>query len=280
MSELQGMQSAQVRGFETVININVHVDGEKINVPLIVSLPYTLKENENPSAVRVWFLCDQGTLTCMNGVFDPVTGMITFTITHQSYFVVGYDPVLLWDNVFNDLSRNAYYHDAIAFMNQRGIMNGYGHGVIGAQDKLNRAQLATMLWNMEGNPMPVGSVTFNDVAQGAWYYHQVLWAAENGIMPGVSAGNFAPNAMVTYKQLAQILYNYAVNFNDYTLPTNVLMPESIVSGYVDAWDETEARRLLESGIFGHGDEFSPDVDTTRGEAALIIRDFIRFVAER
>ncbi|MCL2004446.1 MAG: YDG domain-containing protein, partial [Oscillospiraceae bacterium] len=88
MRDLQGMQAAQVKGYETVVSIDVFVGETKVNVPLTVSLPYNLKANENPAAVRVWYMDSDGTLTDLKGTYDKDTGLITFTITHQSYFVV------------------------------------------------------------------------------------------------------------------------------------------------------------------------------------------------
>ena len=278
MKDLTGMQAAQVKGYETVISIDVFLDGEKINVPLTVSLPYALKANENPAAVRVWHMDDKGKLTCMNGVYDTATGLITFTIQHQSYFVVGYDPVALWVNVFSDLSSDAWYYEAIAFMNQHGLMVGYGNGIIGAEDTLTRSQFATLLWNLEGKPMPNGTASFTDVREGAWYYNPVIWATENGVVVGIGGGLFDPNTPITRAQVAQMLYNYAVNFKGYEIPENRDMPNYTDKDQIDLWAETAARKLAEAGVLTDEDEFRPKDDATRGEAAEMFRNFIRFIA--
>ena len=44
---------------------------------------------------------------------------------------------------------------------------------------------------------------FDDVAKSAWYYKAVEYVAENGIMSGVSAREFAPNAGFSRAMLAQ-----------------------------------------------------------------------------
>ena len=43
----------------------------------------------------------------------------------------------------------------------------------------------------------------------AWYANAVAWAAEHGIVSGVSDSAFAPNGAITREQLAVILYRYA-----------------------------------------------------------------------
>ncbi|MCL2084831.1 MAG: hypothetical protein FWH06_06215, partial [Oscillospiraceae bacterium] len=78
MRELSGMQAAQVKGYETVTGIEVFAGSTKVDIPLTISLPYTLKQGENPAAVRVWYMNDSGVLTDLNGVYDAETGMITF----------------------------------------------------------------------------------------------------------------------------------------------------------------------------------------------------------
>ena len=152
MGDLRGMQAAQVKGYETVVSIEVFAGDTKIDVPLTVSLPYSLKGGENPNAVRVWHMADSGTLTSLNGVFDMTAGMITFSIGHQSYFVVGYDPVALWINVFSDVSAGAWYYESVAFANYHELFGGYGNGLFGPQDSMTRAMFVTVLHNLEGQP--------------------------------------------------------------------------------------------------------------------------------
>jgi hypothetical protein len=280
MSDLQGMQAAQIRGFETVISLDVFIGGEKIDVPLIVSIPYTLKDGENPAAVRVWHMDDNGNLTCMSGLFNATTGVMTFTINHQSYFVVGYDPILLWENIFRDLSPENMYYEAIAAMNQRGLMVGYGNGNIGPDDILTRAQVATLFWNMEGKPTPYGTASFDDVREGAWYYSAVIWAAENGVVVGYGDGRFGSGYIISRQQVAQMIYNYAVNFKGYDIPENRPMPEYTDMSQIDAWAETAAKALAEAGVLKADDEFRPKDDATRGETANMIVNFLRFIAEQ
>ena len=49
---------------------------------------------------------------------------------------------------------------------------------------------------------------FKDVETG-WYYDEVLWAYENGIVTGTSATTFAPNGDVTREQMTTFLYRFA-----------------------------------------------------------------------
>jgi hypothetical protein len=211
-------------------------------------------------------------------VYDPATGMITFTITHQSYFVVGYDPVALWVNIFNDLDENNPYYDSIAFMNYYNLMVGYGNGNVGVNDVLTRAQVASLFWNLEGKPMPKGTASFDDVLEGEWYYAQIVWALENGIVAGYGNGRFGPDDSTTREQVAQMIWNYAVNFKGYEIPENRPMPEYADKDQIIPWAETAAKELAEAGVLTNEDEFRPKDEATRGETANMLMNFMRFIA--
>ena len=49
------------------------------------------------------------------------------------------------------------------------------------------------------------------MAAGTWYTDAVAWAAQNGIVNGVSDTEFVPGDDITREQLAAILYRYAQN---------------------------------------------------------------------
>jgi hypothetical protein len=265
MSDLRGMQAAQVRGFETVISLDVFVGGEKIDVPLTVSLPYTLKPNENPAAVRVWHMDAAGNLTCMNGVFDAATGMITFTISHQSYFVVGYDPVALWINIFNDVSADAWYYEMVAYANFHKLFEGDGQGSFMPNDTMTRAMFVTVLWKLEGQPETDADI--------AWYAQAVAWAKANNIADFDDI--YTP---ITRQEMAVVLANYA-DFKNIAIPKNRDMPSFRDVNQIDAWAESAAKALAEAGVMNGADNnFMPQKDATRAEVAGMFRNFLRFVA--
>jgi uncharacterized repeat protein (TIGR02543 family) len=267
MSELRGMQAAQVRGFETVISLDVFVGDEKIDVPLTVSLPYNLKPNENPAAVRVWHMDGNGNLTDLNGVFDPATGMVTFTINHQSYFIVGYDPVSLWVNIFSDVDMDAWYYEAVAYANYYALFSGYGDGVFAPQDSMTRAMFAQVLWNLEGKPLPAGVTSAEP-----WYHDAVLWAVESGITDGTS-----PTSPITRQEIAVMLMNYA-DFKGYDIPVNRDARNFNDKNLIASWAETAVKVMSEAGVFnGYDNNFNPTNTVTRAEVAQMFRNFMRFV---
>jgi hypothetical protein len=276
LKSLTGMQAAQVKGYETVVNIDVYVDGVKVNVPMTVSIPYTLKPFEDPNGVCVLRLKDDGTLERIPAVYDPDTGMITFTINTQSLFVVGYDPVALWVNIFSDLSEDDPFYYAIAFVNHYGIIKGYGDGRVGPTDTLSRAQLVTVLWNLEGKPKPSGFGGFRDVAAGSWYHDAVQWAYEAGVVAGVGDNRFAPGLTISRQEIAVVLMNYA-KFKGYIIPEYREMPLFADAGQIAGWAKDAAKAMCEAGVMGYDNELNPKDGSTRADVAGIIMNFMRFV---
>jgi len=111
---------------------------------------------------------------------------------------------------FNDVKKDDWYYDAVLYATTNGLFNGTGKNTFSPNANMNRAMLVTVLYRMEGSPSVAGITnSFNDVKAGQYYYDAVLWASYNGVVNGVGAGKFAPDANVTREQMATILYRYS-----------------------------------------------------------------------
>ena len=106
---------------------------------------------------------------------------------------------------------------------------------------------------------------FDDVAKSAWYYKAVEYVAENGIMSGVSAREFAPNAGFSRAMLAQTLYAMSGK------PT-VKVEGTFADVAANAWYADAVNWAAEKGyVSGVGDgKFAPDASITREQMALIL----------
>ncbi len=110
---------------------------------------------------------------------------------------------------FSDLDTGAWYHEAVDYVLQNGLMGGYGNGRFGPDNILTRAQFAQILYNREGRPAVTGGEVFTDVSSGAWCAGAVAWAAEHGVVSGYGGGLFGPDDPITREQLAVMLWRYA-----------------------------------------------------------------------
>ena len=110
---------------------------------------------------------------------------------------------------FTDVNEGAWFHDAVRYVYDNGLMDGVGDGQFAPNATTNRAMVVTILYRLAGEPAVSGDAAFTDVADGLWYTDAVLWAAQKGIVNGISATEFAPAGDLTREQLATILYRYA-----------------------------------------------------------------------
>lgn len=111
---------------------------------------------------------------------------------------------------FTDLGGvETWYHQAVDYVLQNGLMNGYGHDKFGPDDPLSRAQLTQILFNQASRPVSDSPLPYGDVAEDAWYAQAIRWAASQSVVTGYGNGRFGPNDPVTREQLAVMLWRYS-----------------------------------------------------------------------
>ena len=109
---------------------------------------------------------------------------------------------------YRDVGARDWFCSAVRFTFQQKLMNGTSGTTFEPDTTMTRAMLVTVLWRHEGAPKE-GENRFSDVPEGAYYTQAVAWAAEKGVVNGVSPDKFDPNGNVTRQQMAAILYRYA-----------------------------------------------------------------------
>ena len=115
----------------------------------------------------------------------------------------------LWRNPYTDVAGGAWYCDAVRFVDEHGLMDGYGKSLFGPNDNLTRAQFAQILFNKEGGPVVNYLLRFGDITAGAWYTEAVRWAASQGIAGGYGNGLFGPDDSITREQFVVMLWRCA-----------------------------------------------------------------------
>ena len=117
-----------------------------------------------------------------------------------------------WDNcpmsAYTDLKANEWYHDALHYCLENGLMQGMGDGQFNPSGAASRAMIVTILWRIEGCPVVNYAMDFVDVAAEQWYTEAIRWAASENIVEGYGDKTFGTNDPITREQLAAILYRY------------------------------------------------------------------------
>ena len=98
---------------------------------------------------------------------------------------------------FTDVSTDEWYHEAVDYVVENGLFAGTSDTTFTPGGSMTRGMLVTVLWRMAGRPEAKAPAAFRDVDAGQYYAEAVAWAAENGIVAGISETAFAPNAKAT-----------------------------------------------------------------------------------
>ena len=110
---------------------------------------------------------------------------------------------------FTDVPEDAYYASAVDWALEKGVTTGRSADSFAPDATVTRAEAATFLWRMAGEPAPAQTETFTDVeadANNSWYKTAVQWAVEQGITNGTGNGNFSPTVTCSRGMILTMLY--------------------------------------------------------------------------
>ena len=108
---------------------------------------------------------------------------------------------------FDDVDGGRFYGVPVLWAAENGITTGYTDNTFRPNRTCTRAEMVTFLWRLEYCPEPNSMETkFTDLRKNSFYEKAVLWAAENGIVNGVSETKFCPNAPVKRSEVVALLY--------------------------------------------------------------------------
>lgn len=167
---------------------------------------------------------------------------------------------------FPDVPASAPEYGAVETLACAGIVDGYPNGTFQPNGDVTRAEFVKMLDLTIGlQPVANGVTRFTDVPSTAWYAPYVAAAVARGIVDGVTATSFAPNAPITRQQMAVMLARALdltgttrLSFSD----TNQIAPWALPS--VEAAVQAGYLKGLPNGTF------EPLAPTTRADAAYVL----------
>ena len=155
---------------------------------------------------------------------------------------------------FTDVPESRWSYPYIQQLYDAGVVSGTSATTFEPTANVTRAQFVTMLAGLQGADVSAyTSGKFADVPADAWYAPYVNWAAENGVVYGVSDTAFAPDTEISRQDMAAMLYRYAGQFGiqlgtgnpaitftdeadiaDYALPAvEALQRAGVISGMPD-----------------------------------------------
>ncbi len=182
------------------------------------------------------------------------------------------EPVKPETPVFNDVQSGSWYENSVAYMVDRGLMNGVGNGRFNPEGNVTRAMLVTILYRAAGSPSVKGMDNpFKDVPQ-KWYTDAVIWAANMGVVNGVKPDRFNPDGNITREQIATILYRYEGSPN-----AADTLPPFADSRDISAYALKPMNWAIDNGLINGtgGGKLSPLNTATRAQIATILARYLQ-----
>ena len=247
---------------------------------LIIDLPVDSTKYAMGQSYRMIQISADGSTELLAAKCVSVDGKLyaRATVTHLSTFVITAEKAMS----FGDVSSNAWYGNAVAYVTGKGLMNGTGDSTFSPQRTMTRTMLVTVLYRLDGSPAVSSKKDFSDVKDGSWYSDAVTWASANGIVLGYAGNTFSPDSSITRQQMAAILYRYA-QYKGYDVSagadTNILSytDAPVISEYaVPAFQWACGAGVIN----GNGaNALAPNDPATRAQVATIVMRFCQNVTK-
>ena len=238
------------------------------------TITLTVEPEDGSELVKLTVVDEDGDK--INVRYHAKTGDYTFTMPASEVTVKA---VFDSDLPFKDVSVDSWYYDAVSYVYRNGLMNGISATRFAPNAKLNRAMIAQVLYNLEGETRSYPTV-FSDVADSAWYADAVNWAADKGIVEGYGNGKFGPEDNITREQMAAILYRYA-DYKGYDVRASARLSGFADEDQVSDWaEEAMSWAVAEDLMDGKGNNrLDPTGTATRAEVATILMRFCETIVE-
>lgn len=109
-------------------------------------------------------------------------------------------------NPFTDVSKSAYYYDAVLWAVEAGITQGTSATTFSPDKTCSRAEAVTFLFRAASGKASSGTVPFTDVPANAYYKDAVLWAVAENVTQGTGSSTFSPDKTCSRAEIVTFLY--------------------------------------------------------------------------
>ena len=202
-------------GFELASLVVADEDGNALKLELSADGTYSFEMPAGDVTVHAAFECDGGELCPSHG--------------------------------FTDVDQEQWYHAAIDWAVENRVLNGIGGTTLMMPDgKTTRAEMAQVLWNVEGRPAATEEEAFSDVEEDDWFYGAASWAAQEGIFEGYD-GEFDPDGVLTREQAAAVLMRWT-EMNGGDVSGRADLSKFPDADSVSGWAVDSVKWAVESGV--------------------------------
>lgn len=178
--------------------------------------------------------------------------------------------VTVWVNPFTDVKETDAFYAAVQYVYENGLFKGMSATEFAPDTTMNRAMFVTVLGRLTGvNVDDYTTVTFADCEADSWYAPYVEWAAQAGIVKGMSATEFAPYAEITVEQAVTILYRY-MNVMGYDLSGADTLTAYTDAESVNDWALEAMQWAVACDVYDVTDTLAPQNAAARSLVAVML----------
>ncbi|MCY9659979.1 S-layer homology domain-containing protein [Paenibacillus anseongense] len=242
------------------------------------------RENMNRNLVAVQYIPANGTVVFVPSQLetgpDGKTEAI-LTVPHNSLYTV----VDVQARTFADL--NGHWAKAdVEYLASKLLVNGVAADRFAPEGTITRAEFSALLVRGLGLSAKEngGGAHFADVPASAWYASTVDAAVASGLVSGVGAGLFAPNAPITREEMAVVIASALTLTSNGASSKGQGQAGSRLNAFTDresisSWAQEAAIRASEVGIMNGMEDgrFAPTEYATRAQAAVILKRLLQYV---
>jgi len=178
----------------------------------------------------------------VGGKYDPVTKTITVNRMHLSKYTV-----MQSAKSFNDVDQS-WAKEEINELLGKGIIDE--SETFNAESNMTRGELVSWVSKSYGLQEAGVDCDFDDVDPSDPHYDEIACALKQGIIAGKGDGKFDPDGYVTNEEMAKIIGNAMVNFDNKERNSNLQtkVSEYLNTGEVSEWAVDDVALVSELGI--------------------------------
>ncbi|MEL7567516.1 MAG: S-layer homology domain-containing protein, partial [Dehalobacterium sp.] len=151
------------------------------------------------------------------------------------------------------------------------LVDGVSVGAVSTYTFENVKKAHTIRASFKETETDAGSFNpFSDVYEDDWFYENVIYAYENGLMTGTGSDMFSPNSTMTRAMVVTVLYRMSG-----ATGSNTNAFSDVSSG---AWYENAVAWAAANGIASGvgGNRFAPDSAVSREQFAVMLYNYAKY----
>lgn len=249
-------------------------------------------KSDEPEKLAIEFVNSMGIefrQGCIHVYSDPVVvregdyeycGRTEYTCTECGYLKVDYtDRLIRAGEVFTDLKDSDWYvkNGATNYVYTNGLFGGMSETSFGPKTAMDRGMFVTVLGRLAGAEVDkMADTEFEDVVPGKYYTGYVKWAADSGIVNGVSETRFSPAGKVTREQICKMIVEYSRVAEVEIKAVNKEI-KFTDADKISKWAKEYVKTCQMAGIVNGNTNgtFAPEGNATRAEVATVFMNYCK-----